>query len=163
MSLLLFVCTDVIKVLKDGDLQTLGMIDYDKKLTHSFTAHPKVDPVTGKSSIFLWETRATLSVDPWWPVSVQVKCLHLAIRICHHISYTEWSQKMVLCKTLSQLLYLSQLWCMILQLPRITLSSWIFLCTSGQRYSFNLKITPTRNFCFPYSLVEMVRKRRWSL
>uniref|UniRef100_M4CUD1 Uncharacterized protein n=1 Tax=Brassica campestris TaxID=3711 RepID=M4CUD1_BRACM len=36
----------VIKVLEDGDLQTLGMIDYDKRLTHSFTAHPKVDPVT---------------------------------------------------------------------------------------------------------------------
>ncbi|KAH0912712.1 hypothetical protein HID58_036033 [Brassica napus] len=42
----------VIKVLEDGDLQTLGMTDYDKRLTHSFTAHPKVDPVTGKSSIF---------------------------------------------------------------------------------------------------------------
>ena len=43
---------DVIKVLEDGDLQTLGMTEYDKRLTHSFTAHPKVDPVTGKSSIF---------------------------------------------------------------------------------------------------------------
>uniref|UniRef100_A0A0D3DVJ8 Carotenoid cleavage dioxygenase 1 n=2 Tax=Brassica oleracea var. oleracea TaxID=109376 RepID=A0A0D3DVJ8_BRAOL len=42
----------VIKVLEDGDLQTLGMTEYDKRLTHSFTAHPKVDPVTGKSSIF---------------------------------------------------------------------------------------------------------------
>ncbi|KAG2259073.1 hypothetical protein Bca52824_078367 [Brassica carinata] len=42
----------VIKVLKDGDLQTLGMIDYDKKLTHSFTAHPKVDPVTGEMFTF---------------------------------------------------------------------------------------------------------------
>ena len=38
--------------MEDGDLQTLGMTDYDKRLTHSFTAHPKVDPVTGKSSIF---------------------------------------------------------------------------------------------------------------
>ncbi|CAN6906222.1 unnamed protein product [Brassica oleracea] len=42
----------VIKVLEDGDLQTLGMTEYDQRLTHSFTAHPKVDPVTGKSSIF---------------------------------------------------------------------------------------------------------------
>ncbi|KAJ4890653.1 hypothetical protein Rs2_30401 [Raphanus sativus] len=38
----------VIKVLEGGDLQTLGMIDYDKRLTHSFSAHPKVDPVTGE-------------------------------------------------------------------------------------------------------------------
>ncbi|CAH8358034.1 unnamed protein product [Eruca vesicaria subsp. sativa] len=43
---------DVIKVLEDGDLQTLGMIDYDKRLTHSFTAHPKVDPVTGEMFTF---------------------------------------------------------------------------------------------------------------
>lgn len=40
---------DAIKVLEDGDLQTLGLLDYDKRLTHSFTAHPKVDPFTGKS------------------------------------------------------------------------------------------------------------------
>nr|AAK00622.1 carotenoid cleavage dioxygenase 1 [Persea americana] len=36
----------VLKVLEDGDLQTLGMLDYDKRLSHSFTAHPKVDPFT---------------------------------------------------------------------------------------------------------------------
>ncbi|XP_013664041.2 carotenoid 9,10(9',10')-cleavage dioxygenase 1 [Brassica napus] len=42
----------VIKVLEDGDLQTLGMTDYDKRLTHSFTAHPKVDPVTGEMFTF---------------------------------------------------------------------------------------------------------------
>ena len=40
---------DVLKVLEDGDLQTLGMLDYDKRLAHSFTAHPKVDPVTGET------------------------------------------------------------------------------------------------------------------
>jgi carotenoid cleavage dioxygenase-like enzyme len=39
---------DVLKILEDGDLQTLGMLDYDKRLAHSFTAHPKVDPFTGK-------------------------------------------------------------------------------------------------------------------
>ncbi|XP_048620967.1 carotenoid 9,10(9',10')-cleavage dioxygenase 1-like isoform X1 [Brassica napus] len=43
---------DVIKVLEDGDLQTLGMTEYDKRLTHSFTAHPKVDPVTGEMFTF---------------------------------------------------------------------------------------------------------------
>ncbi|KAH1222980.1 Carotenoid 9,10(9',10')-cleavage dioxygenase 1 [Glycine max] len=38
-----------IKVFEDGDLQTLGMLDYDKRLGHSFTAHPKVDPFTGEA------------------------------------------------------------------------------------------------------------------
>ncbi|TYK10433.1 carotenoid 9,10(9',10')-cleavage dioxygenase 1 [Cucumis melo var. makuwa] len=42
----------VIKVLEDGDLQTLGLLDYDKRLTHTFTAHPKVDPVTGEMFTF---------------------------------------------------------------------------------------------------------------
>ncbi|KAK4414463.1 Carotenoid 9,10(9',10')-cleavage dioxygenase [Sesamum alatum] len=41
-----------IKVLEDGDLQTIGMLDYDKRLTHSFTAHPKVDPFTGEMFTF---------------------------------------------------------------------------------------------------------------
>lgn len=45
-----FLCwfSDVVKVLEDGDLETLGLLDYDKRLKHSFTAHPKVDPFTGK-------------------------------------------------------------------------------------------------------------------
>lgn len=42
----------VLRVLEDGDLQTLGMLDYDKRLTHSFTAHPKVDPFTGEMFTF---------------------------------------------------------------------------------------------------------------
>ncbi|TMX00575.1 hypothetical protein EJD97_000547 [Solanum chilense] len=42
----------VVKILEDGDLQTLGMLDYDKRLQHSFTAHPKVDPVTGEMFTF---------------------------------------------------------------------------------------------------------------
>ncbi|ESW05807.1 hypothetical protein PHAVU_011G211200 [Phaseolus vulgaris] len=41
-----------IKVFEDGDLQTLGMLDYDKRLGHSFTAHPKVDPFTGEMFSF---------------------------------------------------------------------------------------------------------------
>ncbi|GFY92234.1 carotenoid cleavage dioxygenase 1 [Actinidia rufa] len=44
--------TDVLKVLADGDLQTIGLLDYDKRLTHSFTAHPKVDPFTGEMFTF---------------------------------------------------------------------------------------------------------------
>ena len=39
---------DALKVLEDEDLQTLGMMDYDNRLAHSFTAHPKVDPFTSK-------------------------------------------------------------------------------------------------------------------
>lgn len=46
----------MLKVLEDGDLQTIGMLDYDKRLTHAFTAHPKVDPVTGK--------RIVMSITP---------------------------------------------------------------------------------------------------
>ncbi|KAL4198341.1 hypothetical protein AMTRI_Chr03g139740 [Amborella trichopoda] len=42
----------VIKVLEDGDLQTIGLLDYDKRLQHSFTAHPKVDPFTGEMFTF---------------------------------------------------------------------------------------------------------------
>ncbi|KAK1259277.1 Carotenoid 9,10(9',10')-cleavage dioxygenase [Acorus gramineus] len=42
----------VLKVLEDGDLQTLGMLDYDKRLAHSFTAHPKVDPFTDEMFTF---------------------------------------------------------------------------------------------------------------
>lgn len=42
----------VLRVLEDGDLQTLGLLDYDKRLTHSFTAHPKVDPFTGEMFTF---------------------------------------------------------------------------------------------------------------
>ncbi|EXB32777.1 hypothetical protein L484_012507 [Morus notabilis] len=44
--------TDALKVLEDGDLQTLGLLDYDKRLQHSFTAHPKVDPFTGEMFTF---------------------------------------------------------------------------------------------------------------
>ncbi|XWS77410.1 hypothetical protein CRYUN_Cryun01aG0259100 [Craigia yunnanensis] len=40
---------NVPKVLEDGDLQTLGMLDYDKRLAHSFTPHPKVDPVSDET------------------------------------------------------------------------------------------------------------------
>ncbi|KAH7447415.1 hypothetical protein KP509_01G106600 [Ceratopteris richardii] len=41
-----------IRVLEDGDLQTLGFLDYETKLRQPFTAHPKVDPVTGELFAF---------------------------------------------------------------------------------------------------------------
>lgn len=41
-----------LRVFEDGDLQTLGLMDYDEKLTHSFTAHPKIDPNTGEMFTF---------------------------------------------------------------------------------------------------------------
>lgn len=40
---------DAIRVLEDGDLETLGRFDYGARLDHPFTAHPKVDPITGWS------------------------------------------------------------------------------------------------------------------
>ncbi|KAM3247838.1 hypothetical protein P3L10_009605 [Capsicum annuum] len=43
---------DVVKVLKDGDLQTIGMLDYNKRLQHFFTSHLKVDSVTGEKFTF---------------------------------------------------------------------------------------------------------------
>ncbi|KAL9371401.1 hypothetical protein Peur_036541 [Populus x canadensis] len=42
----------VVKVMEDGDLQTIGLLDYEKRLKHSFTAHPKVDPFTGEMFTF---------------------------------------------------------------------------------------------------------------
>ncbi|WJX56791.1 Dixin [Trifolium repens] len=39
-----------IEVFEDGDLLTLGLLDYDKRLGHNFTAHPKVDPFTSSYS-----------------------------------------------------------------------------------------------------------------
>lgn len=42
----------VIKVLEDGDLQTVGMLDYENKLSHTFTAHAKVDPFTDEMFTF---------------------------------------------------------------------------------------------------------------
>lgn len=41
--------TDAVRVLDDGDLETLGREDYGAQLDHPFTAHPKVDPITGLS------------------------------------------------------------------------------------------------------------------
>ncbi|XP_039685161.1 carotenoid 9,10(9',10')-cleavage dioxygenase 1 isoform X2 [Medicago truncatula] len=41
-----------IKVFEDGDLHTLGILDYDKRLDHYFTSHPKLDPYTGEMFTF---------------------------------------------------------------------------------------------------------------
>ncbi|KAI3934980.1 hypothetical protein MKW98_009899 [Papaver atlanticum] len=42
----------VLKVLEDGDVQTLGVLDYDKQLEHPVTAHPKIDSFTGEMFTF---------------------------------------------------------------------------------------------------------------
>ncbi|XP_078435749.1 carotenoid 9,10(9',10')-cleavage dioxygenase-like [Wolffia australiana] len=42
----------VVRVLEDGDLQTIGLLDYDKRLGHNLTAHPKVDPFTDELFTF---------------------------------------------------------------------------------------------------------------
>jgi carotenoid cleavage dioxygenase-like enzyme len=83
---------DALQVLEDGDLQTLGMLDYDNRLTHSFTAHPKVDPFTGKdillkrNSVSHCNGRVPFNLQN---PSMQARCLHLAIQLHHHISLTE--------------------------------------------------------------------------
>jgi len=41
-----------IRVLEDGDLETLGRLDFGARLDHPFTAHPKVDPITGEMFTF---------------------------------------------------------------------------------------------------------------
>ncbi|KAI3845682.1 hypothetical protein MKX03_006662 [Papaver bracteatum] len=45
----------VLRILEDGDVQTVGMLDYDKQLKHSFTAHPKIDSFTGEMFTFGYE------------------------------------------------------------------------------------------------------------
>jgi carotenoid cleavage dioxygenase-like enzyme len=42
----------VLRVLEDGDIETASRLDYDKKLNHAFTAHPKIDPKTGEMFTF---------------------------------------------------------------------------------------------------------------
>ncbi|KAI3934975.1 hypothetical protein MKW98_009894 [Papaver atlanticum] len=42
----------VLKILEDGDLKTLGMLDFDRRLKHPFTAHPKIDSFTGEMFTF---------------------------------------------------------------------------------------------------------------
>ncbi|KAG9159226.1 hypothetical protein Leryth_023144 [Lithospermum erythrorhizon] len=39
---------DVVNVKQNGDLETRGINDYGKRLTHSFIPHPKKDPHTGE-------------------------------------------------------------------------------------------------------------------
>lgn len=39
----------VIKVLEEGDLQTVGLEDFEQKSDHSFAAHPKIDPIFGSA------------------------------------------------------------------------------------------------------------------
>jgi len=43
----LFLDVDIIKVLEDGDLETMGRESYEGRLGPAMTAHPKLDPVTG--------------------------------------------------------------------------------------------------------------------
>lgn len=48
-----------IKVLEDGDLVTVGLEDFDKRLQHSFAAHPKIDPVTGEMFFFGYHSESS--------------------------------------------------------------------------------------------------------
>ncbi|CAM6107157.1 unnamed protein product [Calypogeia fissa] len=42
----------IVHIHEDGNLETVGRYDYDQKLNHPFTAHPKIDPVTGEMFTF---------------------------------------------------------------------------------------------------------------
>ncbi|KAG0605587.1 hypothetical protein M758_9G071000 [Ceratodon purpureus] len=44
-----------IKVSEDGDLHTIGLEDFKQKLKHPFTAHPKIDPITGEMFLFTYQ------------------------------------------------------------------------------------------------------------
>ncbi|XP_024359542.1 carotenoid 9,10(9',10')-cleavage dioxygenase isoform X2 [Physcomitrium patens] len=46
-----------IRVLDDGDLQTMGLQDYEQRLGHSFTAHPKIDSTTGELFMFAYQEK----------------------------------------------------------------------------------------------------------
>jgi carotenoid cleavage dioxygenase-like enzyme len=48
------ILADIIKVLEDGDLETVGREDYGT-LADRLTAHPKIDPVTGEMFAFYWK------------------------------------------------------------------------------------------------------------
>jgi hypothetical protein len=54
--------TDIVKVLQDGELETVGRNTYGSSLQHSFTAHPKVDPVTGyfQKTDFFFKAKAVI-------------------------------------------------------------------------------------------------------
>lgn len=105
---ILFFPVDVLKVLEDGDLQTLGLLDYDKRLQHSFTAHPKVDPFTGKA-LTLLHIRNCGGKSFILGLVYQEKCSPLATRIHPLISHTELSRRMVICMTQYLLQYQNQL------------------------------------------------------
>ena len=47
------ILADVIKVMEDGDLETVGLEDFKQQLEHSFAAHPKIDPITGQHATYL--------------------------------------------------------------------------------------------------------------
>lgn len=128
---------DVVKVLEDGDLQTLGLLDYDKRLAHSFTAHPKVDPFTGENvaieNVWLLGIKSrVLYID--FQFLLQMRCSHLDMHTHLPMSPIGSLRRMVWCLTLYLLQYQILSWCMILPLLRTMRSSWTCLCTSNQRY-----------------------------
>lgn len=38
----------LLRLLADGDMETAGRLTYGGQLKHNFTAHPKIDPITGE-------------------------------------------------------------------------------------------------------------------
>lgn len=42
----------IVRLLQDGQLETIARHTYENKLRHPFTAHPKIDSETGEMMIF---------------------------------------------------------------------------------------------------------------
>jgi len=69
------ILADIIKVLEDGDLETVGREDYGT-LADRLTAHPKIDPVTGLISNPKLQKLATLVVAEFYSFKFNSsKCL----------------------------------------------------------------------------------------
>lgn len=47
--------------IEPGTLETLGYCDYDRRISGPFTAHPKIDPVTGEMIFFGYNARGPFS------------------------------------------------------------------------------------------------------
>ncbi|RZC72707.1 hypothetical protein C5167_048175, partial [Papaver somniferum] len=60
------------KNFEDGYLQTVGMLDYGKRLEHPFSAPPKIDPFTAvliEGEMFTFESQLTTPCCTYWVIS----------------------------------------------------------------------------------------------
>ncbi|CAM6085521.1 unnamed protein product [Calypogeia fissa] len=65
----------VMRVLEDGDFETVSRLDYEKKLDHCFTAHPKIDPVTGPAMMHDWAITENFAIFIDCPLHFSFKAM----------------------------------------------------------------------------------------